>query len=85
MNDFDGVVDRVGNGYRLCVLGDPNGWVRDRLRVGISGGFGVRGENYNCRGLIDFCAETGVSLSNTYFKPMNFHKYNRVARGEEWR
>ena len=47
-NDLDRVVDRVGNGYRLCAL-DLNEWVGDRLRVGITGGFGVPAENDNGR------------------------------------
>ena len=34
---------------------DLNGWVGDRLRVGIIGGFGVSGENDNGR-WIDLCA-----------------------------
>ena len=42
------MVDRVGNGYRLCAL-DLNEWVGDRLRVGITGGFGVPAENDNGR------------------------------------
>ena len=29
-NDMDRTMDIVGNGYRLCVLGDPNGWTGDR-------------------------------------------------------
>ena len=31
-------------GYRLCVLGGRNGWVGDRVkvRVGITGAFGVQ-------------------------------------------
>ena len=29
MNDLDRVVDRVGNGYRLCVLGDLNSGEND--------------------------------------------------------
>ena len=28
---------RVGNGYRLCILGDLNGWIGDRTRAGITG------------------------------------------------
>ena len=36
-NNMDTVLDRVGNGYRLCILGDLNGW--------ITGTFGVPGEN----------------------------------------
>ena len=58
-NDLDRVVDRVGNGYRLCVLEDMNGWVGERLRVG---------ENYNGKRGIDFCAERDLSVSNTYFE-----------------
>ena len=37
--------------------GDQNGWFGDRLRVVITGGFGVSGENENGRRLIHFCAE----------------------------
>ena len=35
-NYLDRIVDNVGNGYRLCVLGDLNGWIGDRVRTGIS-------------------------------------------------
>ena len=27
-NDLDRILDRVGNGYRLCIVGDQNGWIR---------------------------------------------------------
>ena len=27
-------VDRVGNGYKLCMLGDLHRWIGDRVRVG---------------------------------------------------
>ena len=47
-------MDKVGNGYRLCLLGDLNGWVGDRVRVGITGTFGVPGENDNGRRVIGF-------------------------------
>ena len=53
-------MDRRGNGYRLCVLGDLNGWFGDRVRVGINGAFEVPGENENRRKAIEFCAEMGV-------------------------
>ena len=39
-------MDRVGNGYRLCVL---NGWVGDKVTAGITDLFGVIGENDNGR------------------------------------
>ena len=48
-NDMDRTGDRVGNGYRLCVLGDLNGWIGDRVRTDITGAFGVPGENNNGR------------------------------------
>ena len=38
-NDMDRTVDRVENEYRLCVLGDLNGWIGDRVRAGITGAF----------------------------------------------
>ena len=28
-NDMDRTMGRVGNGYRLCILGDLNGWIGD--------------------------------------------------------
>ena len=49
----------------------------------ITGRFEVPGENDNDRRLIDFCAERGLSISNTYFEHWNLHKYTRVARGQE--
>ena len=41
-NDMDRTVNRVGNGHRLCVLGDLNGWIGERVRAGITGAFGRR-------------------------------------------
>ena len=32
-NDLDRIVDKVGNGYRLCLLRDMNGWIGDRVRA----------------------------------------------------
>ena len=31
-SNMDGVLDRVVNRYRLCIL-DLNGWIGDRMRV----------------------------------------------------
>ena len=44
-NDLDMIVHVVGEGYRLCVLGDLNECIGDRVRAGITGAFGVQGEN----------------------------------------
>ena len=48
-DDMDRTLDTVGNGYRLCILSDVNGWIGDRTRAGITGAFGVLGENDNGR------------------------------------
>ena len=34
-------MDRVANGYGLCVLGDLNGWIGYRVRVDKNGACGV--------------------------------------------
>ena len=75
-NDLNGVVDRIGNGYRLCAIGDLNGWLEDRSRVGVTGGFGVPGENDNGRMIIDLFVKRVLYVSNNYFE----HKSLR-----EWR
>ena len=59
LNELDRVLDRIGNGYKLCVLGDLNGWIGYRLRVGITSAFGVSGDNDNGRRVINFCTERG--------------------------
>ena len=61
---LDRVVERLGNGYRLCLVEDLYEWVGDRLRVGISGEFRAPGENDNGRRVIDFCArnQDGVEM-----------------------
>ena len=46
-NDMVKTMDRVGNGYRLCLLGDLNRWIGDRVRVGITSAFGILGKNEN--------------------------------------
>ena len=33
--------------------------------------------------MIYFCAERGLSVSNTYFEHKSLHKYTRVARGQD--
>ena len=39
--------------------------IGDRLRVGMTVGFGVPGENDNGRRVIDFCAERRLCVSDT--------------------
>ena len=44
---MDRTLDSEGNGYRLRILGDLNGWIGDRTIAGITGAFGVPGESDN--------------------------------------
>ena len=76
---MDRTLDSVGNGYRLCILGDINGW----KGVGITGAFGVQGENDNGRRVGEFCAERVPNVGNRYFKYKNLNKYTKVARGQD--
>ena len=47
------------------MLGDLNGWIRDRMRASITGAFGVPGENENRRRVVEFYAERGLYVGNT--------------------
>ena len=51
---MDRTLDSVRNRYRLCILGDLNGWILDRKRSGKTGSFGVPGENDNGRSEVEF-------------------------------
>ena len=78
--EIDRTLDNIGNGYRLCILGDLNGWVADRTRTVITGAFGVPGENDNGRKRVEFCEERRLCMGSTYFKYKSVHKYTKVAR-----
>ena len=67
----------------MCILGDLNEGIGDRTRAGITGAFGVPGENDNGRRVVEFCEERGLCVGNTYFEHRNVHKYTKVARGRE--
>lgn len=81
--DLEKVMNAVGNGYRLLVVGDLNGKVGECVRDGITGAFGVPEMNENGERVVDFCAERELSVANTYFQHKNIHKYTwSVRRGE---
>ena len=65
-NDMDRTLDSVGNGYRLCILGDLNGYIGDRTRAGITGAYRFAGENDNGKIVMEFCEERGLFVGNTY-------------------
>ena len=39
-NDLDRIVDKIGNGYGLCNLGDLSQLVGSRVKVDVTGAFG---------------------------------------------
>ena len=66
------------------MLGDPNGWVGDRLRMGINDRFDVPGENYNGRRVIDFCAEMRLCVGNTSKTRVCISTPRWLEAKEEW-
>ena len=60
-DDMDRNLDNFRNGYTLCILGDLNGGIGDRTRAGITGAFGVPGEN-----VVEFCEERGLCVGNIF-------------------
>ena len=61
---------------------DLNGWIGDRKRAGIIGAFGVPGKSDNDKRIVEFYAERGLCVGNTYFKHSSLHKCRMVARVE---
>ena len=55
---MDRTLDSVGSGYRLYIMGDLNGWIVDRTRVGITDAFGRR--------VVEFCEERGFCICNIF-------------------
>ena len=51
---MDKTLDSLGNGYRLCILGDLNGGIGDRIGDDITGAFGVPEKNDNGRRVVEF-------------------------------
>ena len=49
------------------MVGNLNGCIGDGVRVGIIGAFRVLGENDNGRIVVDFFAEKGLCVDNTYY------------------
>ena len=53
------------------------------MSMGITGGFGILGENWKRRRVINFCGEKGLCVGNTNFEHNSLHKYTRVARDQD--
>ena len=57
---------------RLCILGDLNGWIGDGITGGITGAFGVSGENDNGRRVVELCAEKRLCVGNIIIRAQEF-------------
>ena len=55
------------------MLGYLNGSIRDRVRVGITGAFGVPGESDNGRTVVEYYAERRLCVGKTYFEHKSLH------------
>ena len=72
LNGMDRTLDRVGNGYRSCILVDLNGWIGESPRDCITGVLKLKE-----RMIMGLCAERGLCVGNTYFKHRSIHRYTR--------
>ena len=57
-----------------------NGWMGDRVRVSITGAFGVPGKNENGR-IVEFYAERRLCWGSTYFEHKSLQK---GVKGPRW-
>ena len=63
---MDKTLCSVGNAYRLCILADINGRIRDRTRASITSAFVISEKNENSRRVVEFCEERGKCVGNTF-------------------
>lgn len=81
-NGLGHVVNAVGKGYRLVVLGDVYGIIGDGVRGSVTGSVDVPGENENEMKVVDFCSR-GICVTNTFFQHKDIYKYTWVGQGGE--
>ena len=68
---MDRILDRLGNGYKLCILRYQNVWI------------GVPEDIDNCRRGLEFCAERDLCVGSTCFEQRNLRKCTRVEKGQD--
>ena len=78
-NYLDKVLDRVGNGYTMCVLGGLIGWTE----IGLQWVELVHLEFKKKMIMKEEWLNSVLKSGNKYFKQKSLHKYNRVARGQD--
>ena len=64
-------------------MGDLNKWVIDKVKVYITGAFGVLKENNIRKMIVDFCGERGLCVGTTYVMHKNLYNYTRDQDGME--
>ena len=65
----------------MCILGELNGWIGDRTKAGLTGAFGVPGENDNGRRKVEFCTERGLCREHILSTEVCIS--TRMARGQD--
>ena len=75
-------LSQFGAKEKIVVLGDLNARGGERQVDGITGMYGVPGENENGEWLVELCAERELVIGNTWFKKKLCHKYT-WERGDQ--
>ena len=75
----------VCNGYIICTKEDLNRWVRDKMKVRITGAFGVPRENNYGRSGFHFCVERGLCVGNSNFKHKFAYIHGWLEAKMKWR
>ena len=75
------VLDRVCNGYRSCILGGLNGWIKGRVRADITGDFGVSGEHDMVEEWCSSVLKGDYAWVAHTLSTVILHEYISVARG----
>ena len=83
-NEISRCVEDLKRRNYVIVLGDLNAKVGNREVAGVTGKFGVPGENENGEYLLNMCAERELMIGNTIFGKKKIYKYTwvRVVEGK---
>ena len=63
----------------LFIIGDWNAKVGNQERPGVTGKFGLAGQNEVGQRLIEFCQETALVIANTFFQQQKRRLYTRTS------
>ena len=76
---LDRCLESFGERDNVCLLGDLNARVGNRMVKGVVGPHGVEGVNDNGVRLLGLCGARGLIIGNTWFEKRSIHKYTWVS------